>query len=180
MKLRKCSLAAPTQAPHAFWATAVLYRAILNGMRMVLIALGLVTVGLAIVLAIEGLWFIAIPDALFGVAVGLAAADSMLLDRRLSAPVVFAPAAEQVARETTRPAQSESHAQQLDQNAVQQLGHSATLQATPQATPQATLVQPPPQQASPAVTDPTSVMAPPGRIPPASARPRQHAKRRRR
>jgi hypothetical protein len=60
-------------------------------MRILLIFLGVVTVVLAVVLATENLWWIAVPDAAFGVAVGIAAWESLAHDRRTRAANASAP-----------------------------------------------------------------------------------------
>lgn len=54
-------------------------------MRVVLILLGIVTVALAVVLAREGEWWIAIPDGLFGLGVAFVAWESLREDRRIAA-----------------------------------------------------------------------------------------------
>ncbi|MGH9393666.1 MAG: hypothetical protein ACRD1E_05805 [Terriglobales bacterium] len=46
--------------------------------RYVLIALGVITVALGVVLAAEGEWWVVVPDALFGVGVAWVAAGSLL------------------------------------------------------------------------------------------------------
>jgi len=58
-----------------------------------LIGLGVITMGLAVVLAAEGEWWIAIPDALFGLGVGWVAAASVRADRQPAAAALTAPAA---------------------------------------------------------------------------------------
>lgn len=55
-------------------------------MRYVLIFLGLVTIGLGVVLAAEGEWWIALPDAAFGAGVAFVAYESLQEDRHPSPP----------------------------------------------------------------------------------------------
>lgn len=54
-------------------------------MRTVLILLGIVTIALGVILAAEGEWWIAIPDALFGAGVAFVAFESLREDRRIAA-----------------------------------------------------------------------------------------------
>jgi hypothetical protein len=61
-------------------------------MRIILVVLGFVTVGLAVWLASEHLWWIAIPDAAFGIALGIAAFESLKSDREAQQSATSNPA----------------------------------------------------------------------------------------